>query len=814
MRDPLDNQLRRIAKALTLEEEGQFSDLQGKEQVFSHFMSEAWRILHAEGYGAALDLSQQFQHYPAIDLVARMKLVRKAQAELKNIRRRSSRVEAHTLKSNFSSEKLWEIDVKWVPGVGEKIGTILANLGIRTILDLLCCWPRQYLDFSKRVLIRDLEEGKEATVIGLITRANAFQSPRNPNLSILDIKLKDPSGLISLHSFIAGKSSKFLLEQYKKRFPVGSLIMVSGIAKRDRQTRFQLINFSHEIMDEKSSEPESESLAVGRIVPIYRLTEGLQQYRLRQIIHACLNRYEEAIPESLDPSLVKSLEFIPLKEAIKQLHFPENEARLEEAKRRIAFEEFFTLQLPLAQSRYELIQNRNRPNPTERKITLPEEGVFYRLLKSLPYALTSAQERVLAEIKADLQSDHPMNRLLQGDVGSGKTVVALLTIAAVIDRGEQTALMAPTEILAEQHFQKYQVILTELGLRPALLIGSQKSLERKEVITGLANGQIQVVIGTHALIQDGVEFDRLGLAIIDEQHRFGVRQRDQLRHKGTKGRVTDCLYMTATPIPRTLALTLYGNLDTSELDELPPGRQPIKTKLVEGQSRHSAHNFVKTQLAEGHQAYIVYPLIDESESLTAKAVTKEAEKIARIYGEYRIGVIHGKLRLEEKDAVMRAFRQNEIQVLIGTTVIEVGVDVPNASVMIIENAERFGLAQLHQLRGRVGRGAAQSYCLLFGDVVPHSTGWERLKIMETTENGFIIAQKDLELRGPGELIGTKQSGLSDFGLHCLTHYADLLSQARIKAQQLVTRDPKLENISELLTFRLKDLRAKANLIGA
>ncbi len=888
----INSLIQKIHKAISLEEEAQFTDLIGLKEAFSKFMQSSLRILQTDHQlSIAGELRKQYELYHCMNMFDRMNLLKRTKkvfhdleedleidtqlntkvnlgnalskakhdsSQLKDgtngknnpppstsihtsaeeekiyilqnqankeknelskvqnnsLSKKTVSVKVNTIACNAelktNKEKFiesLETDIKWIPGVGERLAIVLNKLGVFTVADILAHWPRQHLNFKERLPIRDLKVGAEATIVGLISKVNAFQSPRNPNLSILNAKVTDSTGSISLNRFVAGKSNKFLLEQYKKQFPLDSLVMVSGRVQADRSTRYQLSNFSLQVIDEDGNTAK-ESLEVGRMVPVYALTEGLHQSRLRKIIFNALEKFEDKIEETLPSELINEFKLISLKEATRQMHFPTDEESLELAKRRIIFEEFFSLQLPLA-IKYQQNQQ-EKIGDTAREIKLSEEGPINSLLKLLPFELTGAQKRVFHEIMRDLGKDSPMNRLIQGDVGSGKTIVALLTMLVAVERGEQAAMMAPTEILAEQHFRKFQEFLSQIGIKVALLVGSQRAAERREILTGLANGQIQIVVGTHALIQERVEFANLGLVVVDEQHRFGVRQRDQLRRKGGE-KLADCLFMTATPIPRTLALATYGNLDLSEIDELPPGRKPIKTKIVAGANRSKAHEFVKKQLVTGRQAYIVYPLIEESESLSAKAVTVEASKLQKNYAEYKVGVIHGKLAPDEKDQVMSEFRKGEIHVLVGTTVIEVGVDVPNSTIMIIENAERFGLAQLHQLRGRVGRGSEQSYCFLFADSKAENT-IERLKIMEETENGFIIAQKDLEIRGPGELMGTRQSGLSDFGLASMATNGELLEQARDAARKLVMEDPELKHLPEPLKRKINSLKQKAQLI--
>ncbi len=801
--------INRINKAIQVEEDAQFSDIWGQNESFSGFMRRSFSFIFKEHQiTTASELSRKYAIYQTLDLPSRMDLVKNTKRILLDLTNEPKTVKP-TTKEFKAKSKLWETDVKWVPGVGETASKILNRLGIFTVYDLLCYWPREHLDFSKRVYIKDLKVGLETTILGMVTKVTAFQSPRNPNLAILTVRISDPTGTVSINKFIAGRSNKFILEGYKKQFPINSLVLVSGRVQFDKQTRYQLANFSAEVIEERNEneEAQTESLEVGRVVPVYRLTEGLNQGRLRKIIFKALDRFSNELEETLPESITQEFNFLSLKKCVAEMHFPESLESLEQAKKRIIFEEFLLLNFPLAIKRYEL-----RKSAKPRSLELKSKGLVEKFLQILPFELTGAQRKVFEEIMLDLQKDRPMSRLVQGDVGSGKTVVALLAMLLAVDNGKQAAMMAPTEILAEQHFRKFQEWMTQIGVKVALLIGSQRAAERREVLTGLANGQVQIVVGTHALIQEGVDFSSLGLVVIDEQHRFGVKQRDLLRKKGENNDIVDCLFMTATPIPRTLALAMHGNLDLSEIDELPPGRKPIRTRIVEPKNRVAAHEFVKKQLAEGRQAYIVYPLIDESESLSAKAVTEEAQKLKKTYKDFEVGIVHGKLSPEEKESVMSAFRKNEIQVLVGTTVIEVGVDVPNSTIMIIENAERFGLSQLHQLRGRVGRGSEQSYCFLFTDSKAETTQ-ERLQILEKTENGFVIAQEDLRLRGPGELIGTRQSGLSDFGLASLASHGELLEQTRNIAIEAIEQDPQLSQFPTVFRERVNQSMERLSSLG-
>jgi ATP-dependent DNA helicase RecG len=562
--------------------------------------------------------------------------------------------------------------------------------------------------------------------------------------------------------------------------------MASGIVEKDRfQGRLQLKNAEVEILGGTEDGDTSDSIHIGRLVPVYPLTEGLSLRYLRTIIHNALESYGENIAEPLPEALTSKLGLLGVKDALHQIHFPEDMEQKDRALRRLVFDELFSIQLQLA-------YRRRQADLTESglELNLQDGGLVDQLLQSLPFELTGAQQRVFQEIKKDLAAGKAMHRLVQGDVGSGKTVVAIMAFLVAIENGYQGAMMAPTEILAEQHYRQFQKLLTPLGLRSALLLGKQGLKERRQIQQDLLSGQIHVAVGTHALIQDGVEFANLGLIIIDEQHRFGVKQRAKLKAKGQN---PELLTMTATPIPRTLALTVHGDLDVSEIDEMPAGRKPIETKIWSGR-KDPLWAFLREQIAKGRQAYIVFPLIEESETLSAKAATVEYEKLRLdVFADLKVGLMHGKLPPDEKEAVMESFRAGEFDILVSTTVIEVGVDVPNATVMVIESADRFGLAQLHQLRGRVGRGCEQSHCFLISASKSDATR-QRLQIMEQTNDGFVIAEKDLEIRGPGEFLGTRQSGLPDLFLADLTKDVKVLEEARHEAIALLNQDPSLDTV--------------------
>ncbi|MBI4181164.1 MAG: ATP-dependent DNA helicase RecG, partial [Chloroflexi bacterium] len=544
-----------------------------------------------------------------------------------------------------------------------------------------------------------------------------------------------------------------------------------------------------------------ELVHTGRLVPLYPLTRGLHPRQVRKLMKSVVDQWAGQITDFLSARLRERQQLLELPQAINQAHFPEDEALKARARVRLAFDELFLLQLGvLSKKRHWQEGQRGNPLPTE-------PAVLAAFVQSLPFALTVAQNKALKELLADLDKSQPMSRLLQGDVGSGKTVVAVAALLMAVANGYQGALMAPTEILAEQHFRTICQLLSRsgnlvkdenyrqsyVGLLPhpltvALVIGDVTKGKKKELQKLIAGGEIDIVIGTHALIQQEVEFHKLGLVVVDEQHRFGVTQRSALRQKGFSPHL---LVMTATPIPRTLALTLYGDLDLSVIDQLPPGRQVVKTKWLQPAQRASAYAFIKRQLVEGHQAFIICPLVEESELIQARAATAEYERLSQgVFPEQRLGLLHGHMSATEKDKVMRCFRAGELDILVATPVVEVGIDVPNATVMLVESADRFGLSQLHQFRGRVGRGEAQSYCMLLAEN-PSEVARERLDIIEKTQNGFQLAEEDLKLRGPGEFFGVKQSGLPDLRMAKLSDVA-LLELARGEAIKLFETDPSLE----------------------
>ncbi|MCD5391037.1 ATP-dependent DNA helicase RecG [candidate division NPL-UPA2 bacterium] len=664
--------------------------------------------------------------------------------------------------------------VQYVKGVGPKRAQILARIGIETLSDLLYYFPRRYEDRSHLKPISQVQMGTVETIKGEVL-TSGIQKPRR-QLEILKVAVGDGTGVIY--------GVWFNQSYLKKSFPQGATIILSGRVDRLRELR--IVNPAYEILTGN----EEDLIHTGRIVPIYSLTEKLTQRWLRSMVKKAVSEYAGQLPDMLSPQIQRRYSLINLPGAIGSIHFPQSEEDKEKARRRLVFDEFFLLQLGLALSK--------RRKTADKGIKHRAKGELFQKAKEyLPFQLTSAQEKVIEEVRADMEREVPMNRLLQGDVGSGKTVVAISALLRAVEGGFQAALMVPTEILAGQHFLTLQRWLLPLGLKVTLLIRSIGPKMKAQAGEEIESGQADIIVGTHALIQERVKFPKLGLIVIDEQHRFGVRQRATLRRKGLK---PDVLVMTATPIPRTLALTVYGDLDISTIDELPPGRRPVATYWAEERNRRGVYKFIEEQVKEGRQAYIVCPLIDSErgEKLEVKAATQMAEHFRKsIFPHLRIGLLHGRMKGEEKERVMQSFNYKRIDILVSTTVIEVGIDVPNASIMLIEEADRFGLAQLHQLRGRVGRGDYQSYCIMIGRAASEEAR-RRLQVMTETTDGFRIAEEDLELRGPGEFFGTKQSGFPELRIGNIVSDMKLMELARQEALSLMKGDPRLEKCEHRL----------------
>ncbi|WP_305046167.1 ATP-dependent DNA helicase RecG [Geoalkalibacter sp.] len=678
------------------------------------------------------------------------------------------------------SRQLLATPLTHIRGVGPRLLQILEKAGLKTVEDALYHLPHRYEDRREMRRIAQLRDGRQEVFLGEVLASGETLTSRTRK-RLYEVVVGDGSGQVSLKWFHYRK------EWLKKRFPVGARAVFTGEVKRFGVVR-EIHHPDAELLGDKTLEQvmAEDPLNFGRILPVYHLTEGLSQKVARKIFKQIVDEYAPSAVSPIPADLLRRHQLPPLAEALRDCHWPENpspdfdlDGGAGRSRSALVFDEFFFLELGLALKRRGVILEPGIAFAVTHKFTRP-------LAQMLPYRLTDAQRRVLGEIKADMMAPHPMNRLVQGDVGSGKTIVALMAALIAIENQAQVAVVAPTEILAEQHFLQFHNWLEKLGLRALLLSGSLGAREKAEAHARIRAGEVDLVVGTHAVLQEGVEFKRLGLGIIDEQHRFGVLQRGMLRHKGEN---PDILVMTATPIPRTLSLTLYGDLALSVIDELPPGRTPIQTRVFPESRRDEAYRLIRKELEQGRQAYLVYPLVDESEKSDLLAATSALEDLrGRIFPQYRIGLLHGRLKPQEKEAVMRAFKHREIDLLVATTVIEVGIDIPNASVMMVEHAERFGLAQLHQLRGRVGRGAQQSFCLLMQSQRCSEDGRRRLEVMAQTNDGFRIAEADLEIRGPGEFLGTRQAGLPDFRVANLLRDGRILELARTEAFRLA-EDP-------------------------
>ncbi|MGB8212058.1 MAG: ATP-dependent DNA helicase RecG [Anaerolineales bacterium] len=655
-------------------------------------------------------------------------------------------------------------------GVGPRHASMLTRLGLNTLGDMLYYFPRRYDDYSQLKPIREVFYGQQVTVIGEVTLLTS-RPLRGGKSSLTEAIINDGTAALRLTWF----NQPWLANQIK----VGHAISVSGKVEQ---------YLGRLVMSSPDWEPvEVENLHTNRIVPVYPLTANVTQKWLRKLMYQVITYWAPKLTDHLPESIRQAAALPDLGTALLQAHFPDSAEKLQAARQRLAFDEIFFLQTGV------LRQRRDWQSAPGRVFAVEEPWMEARLA-GLPFALTNAQKKALADIRSDLKSGKPMNRLLQGDVGSGKTVVAALGAAMVTQSGAQAAILAPTAILAEQHYRNFLKILADengpcLPAQIRLLVGDTSAGEKEEIRAGLASGAIQIVIGTHALLEDPVSFADLQFITIDEQHRFGVEQRALLRAKGTNPHL---LVMTATPIPRSLALTVYGDLDLSVMDELPPGRMPVETHILAPAGRERAYSLVDSQVQSGHQAFIIYPLVEESEKSELLAATQEHARLQKeVFRKLKLGLLHGRMKPDEKDAVMLAFRDRKYDILVSTTVVEVGVDVPNATVMLVEGANHFGLAQLHQLRGRVGRAGDRSFCLLIPD---HEDAAEnaRLEAMVESNDGFVLAERDLQQRGPGEFLGTRQAGYADSLKMASLGDTTLIEKARVQAQALFARDPDLK----------------------
>jgi ATP-dependent DNA helicase RecG len=679
--------------------------------------------------------------------------------------------------------------IQYIKGVGPRLAELLKKKGISTVEDALYFIPRDYEDRRNIKPIFKARVGEKETLKGKIVGLSLVSYNRR---KVLEIIVGDETGVIIAKWF---NFNQPYLNYLKKKFKPGQVVIVSGKVEAFRYRK----EMSHPDIEVIENE-EDDQLHFKRIVPKYSETEGLHQKTIRRIMKNVVEGYAGAVSDGIPRYISKKRNLADMSCAFQRIHFPENDDNFDllisgksPYHQRIIFDEFFFLELTLAL--------RKRGVLLEKGISFNTRDNFLEIFEPrLPFHLTGAQRRVINEIKTDMTKPSPMNRLIQGDVGSGKTIVAFAAAFIAIENHYQVAIMAPTEILAEQHFLTLHQLAEKLGIKTAYLFSSMKKTSRDEVYKNIKNGEINLIIGTNAIIQEGVEFAKLGLGIIDEQHRFGVIQRATLKRKGES---PDILVMTATPIPRTLAMTVYGDLDISIIDEMPPGRKPIKTKVFHEKERQRVYDLISREVEGGNQAYIVYPLIEESEKLELMNATKMYEHIQKeVFPQYRSALLHGRMKSEEKEEVMQRFKTNEVQILVATTVIEVGIDVPQATLMVVEHAERFGLSQLHQLRGRVGRGEKPSYCILLAQYNKSDDARRRLRIMEETNDGFKIAEEDLNIRGPGEFIGVRQSGIPDFRVANIIRDARILNEAREEAFELVRQDPLLQ---EPQNFFLKEV---------
>ncbi len=789
--------LRPLQKSLTLESENKFTNLLGKKQRFNDYLNKSLSNLDNlkltnEFIKLFSEFSIKYSEYNDLDVNQRKRLVIDTR---KGLLKLSKSIDLNSINENTDSyySKVIDFNLSLNSDIGliKSIGKINKNklneLGIYKIKDIINYFPRTYLDYTNRVKIINLKPDNLYTCIATIKKFYIYKSQNNSNLSIMNIVIFDETSSIKVTKFFLGKrfrSYSFFSSQKSLYIP-GTKLAISGKVKLSEYGK----NFVDPQIEILNKNEESFNFS-GKIMPLYSLSESLSNISFIKLIKKVII-YSKQYPDLLNQKQLNSLSLVSKSDSLINIHLPINQNALIESKKRLVFDELFLLQM-----KFLLRKRKNNKKLTIQK-SIKKNFLLKDFLNKVPFQLTKSQEKVLDEIKYDLSDLTPMSRLLQGDVGSGKTIIAIASLLIELEKDQQGALMVPTEVLALQHYKNLIKFLNPLLVSVELLTGNTPEKKRKEILTNLKNGMVDILVGTHALFEDKVVFNSLGMVVIDEQHRFGVTQRNRLLNKGDN---TNLLSMTATPIPRTLALSLYGDLDISQITELPPGRVPITTNIISEEELNKLFKHVENEIDNGKQAYVILPLIEDSEKMNLSSAKRIFKYLSEeIFLKNKVGLLHGKLNSEEKNNVINSFVNNEVNILVSTTVIEVGIDVPNASIMIIYNSERFGLSQLHQLRGRVGRGSHKSFCYL---VTSEKNGLEnkRLSVLEKSNDGFYIAEKDLELRGPGQLLGYKQSGLPDFVLDNLPNNKVLIEKAREEAQRVIIEDPDLRK-----NILLKDL---------
>ena len=794
--EKIKNYIRTLQKSLTLESEAEFINILGKEKYFNDFIYDSLKSISnfklPEEY--KVDFKRfclKYKEYNQLDLYQRKRVV----VDTRKILFKLSKNLELSQQNKSLSNKFMSLnsDIQIINGVGKVLKDNLNQLGLFNISDLLKYFPRTYLDYTNKEKIINLRPDNLYTCSAYIKKFYIYKSKKNNNLSIMNLVVFDETSSIKITKFFVGRrfrSYSFFSSQ-KEKYKPGVKVAISGKVKISEYGR-AFVEPQIEILNDNNSINFS-----GKILPIYSLSESITNFTFIKTLKKVLP-YVCNFQDFLTKNQLEKLSLFSLNEALRNIHFPNSQLSLAESKKRLLFDELLILQIKF------LLKKNKRNKLLLRNNTHLKRTLLDNYLNGLPFNLTKSQKNVLEEIKIDLSGQNPMSRLLQGDVGSGKTIIAIASLLYIVERGNQGAFMVPTEVLAEQHYQNLLNNLNPLFINVELLTGNTSQKKRREIFRNLANGQIDILVGTHALFEEKVIFNSLGIVVIDEQHRFGVSQRNRLLKKGENSHL---LSMTATPIPRTLALSIYGDLDASQINELPPGRKPVKTEIISEKNIKDLFLKVENEILKNKQVYVVLPLIEESDKLNLNSANKVYEYLSKeVFKNFNVGLLHGKLNSFEKNEIIELFVKNKINILVSTTVIEVGIDVPNASIMIIYNAERFGLSQLHQLRGRVGRDSYESYCYLVTDENNTTTN-KRLEVLKKSNDGFFIAEKDLELRGPGQILGFKQSGLPDFIIDNLPNNKILIDKAREEAKNILEEDPHLEKnliIKQAITENLNN----------